>query len=55
MDNYAEFLERLKKAAASLKKRQARLNHVLRAVDSAAEQNRFGFNEWTKRILPQAR
>jgi chromosome segregation ATPase len=49
VDNYAEFLERLKKAAASLKKRQARLNHVLRAVDSAAEQNRFGFNEWTKR------
>jgi prefoldin subunit 5 len=49
VDNYAEFLERLDRAVASLKKRQARLNHALWAVGSAAEQNRFGFTEWSAR------
>lgn len=49
MDNYAEFLERLDKAAASLKKRQAKLNHALLVVSYAATQNRFGYAEWATR------
>jgi len=49
MDNYTEFLQRLDTAAASLKTRQTRLNHALWAVRTAAEQNQFGFDEWTER------
>lgn len=49
MDNYGEFLQRLDTAAASLKTRQTKLNNILWAVSTAAKQNRFGFDEWTKR------
>lgn len=49
MDNYGEFLQRLDTAAASLKTRQTKLNYILWAVGTAAKQNRFGFDEWTKR------
>ncbi|QOD06147.1 hypothetical protein [Pseudarthrobacter sp. BIM B-2242] len=49
MDNYGEFLQRLDTAAASLKTRQTKLNHILWAVRTAADQNDFGFDEWTKR------
>lgn len=49
MDNYTEFLQRLETAAASLKTRQTKLNNILWAVRTAADQNDFGFDEWTKR------
>jgi hypothetical protein len=49
MDNYTEFLQRLDTAAASLKTRQTKLNNALWAVRTAAEQNQFGFDEWTER------
>lgn len=49
MDNYAEFLQRLDTAAASLKKRREKLGAALAVVGAAADQNRFGFDQWTKR------
>lgn len=49
MDNYGEFLQRLDTAAASLKTRQTKLSYILWAVDTAADQNQHGFDEWTKR------
>jgi prefoldin subunit 5 len=49
MDNYTEFLQRLDTAAASLKTRQTKLNNALWAVRTAAEQNQYGFDEWSQR------
>lgn len=49
MDNYEEFLARLDRAAASLKTRQTKLDRALWAVRTAAEQNQYGFDEWSAR------
>ncbi|WP_354214924.1 hypothetical protein [Arthrobacter sp. UYCo732] len=49
MDNYAEFLRRLDTAAASLKKRQTKLDTARAVVSTLADQNEFGLQQWTKR------
>ncbi|BCW71873.1 hypothetical protein [Arthrobacter sp. NicSoilB8] len=49
MDNYAEFLQRLSNAEASLKERKGALGHVRSIVSSALEDNNFGHVQWAER------
>lgn len=49
MDNYAEFMQRLDTAAASLKKRHHNLGKALSVITIAAHQNEFGLVQWTGR------
>lgn len=49
MDNYAEFLQRLNTAEASLKSRQSALGHVRAIVSSALKDNDYGHREWVDR------
>jgi hypothetical protein len=49
MDNYAEFLQRLDNAAASLKKRHKKRSAALAVVSIAADQNKFGYHQWSLR------
>lgn len=47
--NYAEFLQRLDAAAASLQKRQDDLNAAWSVVAAVLADNRYGHVEWAKR------
>lgn len=50
MDNYAEFLQRLNTAAASLKDRHEALGRVRTVVAKALEENDYGYREWAQRL-----
>lgn len=49
MDNYAEFLQRLSAAEASLKDRRSALGDVHDIVSSALKDNDYGHREWRQR------
>ena len=49
MDNYTEFMQRLKSAEASLKSRQDALGNVQAIVSSAMKDNDYGHREWAGR------
>lgn len=49
MDNYAEFLQRLSAAEASLLSRQSALGIVRAIVSAALKDNDYGYREWAGR------
>ncbi|CEA06919.1 hypothetical protein BN1051_00223 [Arthrobacter saudimassiliensis] len=50
MDNYADFLQRLDAAAASLEERREVLDSARKVVAAALEDNESGYRQWSDRL-----